>query len=119
MPTSMWSGRHSREPRPWSAPSAGQPSARALRVRRPGQARARLGWHDVTPRHFWRVSVARTEDPEMPGRAGPPSRVDVVGLGTNALDLLGVIDGHPQPDTKSALRKFEVQGGGMIATALV
>ena len=51
--------------------------------------------------------------------AGPPSHVDVVGLGTNALDLLGVIDGHPQPDTKSPLREFEVQGGGMIATALV
>ena len=26
---------------------------------------------------------------------GSPSPVDVVGLGTNALDLLGVIDGHP------------------------
>lgn len=51
--------------------------------------------------------------------AGSPSRVDVVGLGTNALDLLGVIDGHPRPDTKSPLREFEVQGGGMIATALV
>ena len=51
--------------------------------------------------------------------AGPPSRVDVVGLGTNALDLLGVIEGHPQPDTKSPLREFDVQGGGMIATALV
>ena len=47
----------------------------------------------------------------------PP--VDVVGLGSNALDLLGVIDGHPQPDTKSPLRQFEVQGGGMIATAMV
>jgi sulfofructose kinase len=51
--------------------------------------------------------------------AGSPARVDVVGLGTNALDLLGVIVGHPQPDTKSPLREFDVQGGGMIATALV
>src|SRR5262245_16702641 len=50
---------------------------------------------------------------------GSPSPVDVVGLGTNALDLLGVIDGHPAPDTKSPLRAFEVQGGGMIATAMV
>ncbi|HEX2501424.1 MAG TPA: PfkB family carbohydrate kinase [Methylomirabilota bacterium] len=50
---------------------------------------------------------------------GPPSPVDVVGLGSNALDLLGVIDGHPQPDTKAPLRQFEVQGGGMVATALV
>jgi hypothetical protein len=42
---------------------------------------------------------------------GSPSRVDVVGLGSNALDLLGVIGGHPEPDTKSPLRQFEVQGG--------
>ena len=51
--------------------------------------------------------------------AGAPTPTDVVGLGTNALDLLGVIDGHPEPDTKAPLRAFEVQGGGMIATALV
>ena len=50
---------------------------------------------------------------------GAPTPVDVVGFGSNALDLLGVIDGHPQPDTKSPLRQFEVQGGGMIATAMV
>jgi sulfofructose kinase len=48
-----------------------------------------------------------------------PSPVDVVGLGTNALDLLGVIEGDLTPDTKRPLREFEVQGGGMIATALV
>jgi sugar/nucleoside kinase (ribokinase family) len=51
--------------------------------------------------------------------AGGPTPVDVVGLGSNALDLIGVIDGHPEPDTKSPLREFEVQGGGMIATAMV
>jgi sulfofructose kinase len=54
----------------------------------------------------------------MPVLASSPSPVDVVGLGTNALDLLGVIDGHPEPDTKSPLRQFEVQGGGMVATAM-
>jgi sulfofructose kinase len=52
-------------------------------------------------------------------RGGPPAPVDVVGLGTNALDLLGLIDGYPEPDTKSPLREFEVQGGGMVATAMV
>jgi sulfofructose kinase len=53
-------------------------------------------------------------------RAAPaPAPVDVVGLGSNALDLLGVIDGHPEPDTKAPLREFEVQGGGMVATAMV
>lgn len=52
--------------------------------------------------------------------AGEPSRaVDVVGLGTNALDLLGVIEGCPEPDTKSPLLEFDVQGGGMAATAMV
>jgi sulfofructose kinase len=51
--------------------------------------------------------------------AGAPVAVDVVGLGSNALDLVGVIDGYPEPDTKSPLREFEVQGGGMIATAMV
>ena len=54
----------------------------------------------------------------MPSTAAP-SPVDVVGLGTNALDFLGVIDGHPEPDTKSPLREFDLQGGGMIATAMV
>jgi sulfofructose kinase len=48
-----------------------------------------------------------------------PDPVDVVGLGTNALDLLGVIEGLPEPDTKAPLGEFEVQGGGMVATALV
>jgi sugar/nucleoside kinase (ribokinase family) len=55
-------------------------------------------------------------DPQSPGA---PSPVDVVGLGSNALDLLGVIDGPPQLDTKAPLREFEVQGGGMVATAMV
>ncbi|HEY7140425.1 MAG TPA: PfkB family carbohydrate kinase [Methylomirabilota bacterium] len=50
---------------------------------------------------------------------GTPSPVDVVGLGTNALDFLGIVDGLPEPDTKAPLREFEVQGGGMIATAMV
>jgi sulfofructose kinase len=54
-----------------------------------------------------------------PRPAGTPDPVDVVGLGSNALDLVGVIDGYPEPDTKSPLREFEVQGGGMIATAMV
>ncbi len=55
----------------------------------------------------------------MHGLTGSPSPVDVVGLGSNALDLLGVIDGHPEPDTKSPLRAFDVQGGGMVATVMV
>jgi sugar/nucleoside kinase (ribokinase family) len=45
--------------------------------------------------------------------------VDVVGLGSNALDLLGLVDGYPEPDSKVPLLDFDLQGGGMVATALV
>lgn len=44
---------------------------------------------------------------------------DVVGLGVNTLDLTAVINGFPQPDTKQQMHEFSVQGGGMIATAMV
>ena len=44
---------------------------------------------------------------------------DVVGFGVNALDLIAVIDGFPAPDTKVPITEFDVQGGGMTATAMV
>lgn len=43
---------------------------------------------------------------------------DVVGLGTNALDLIAIIDGYPEPDTKVQFQTFDVQGGGVTATAM-
>jgi sugar/nucleoside kinase (ribokinase family) len=43
---------------------------------------------------------------------------DVVGFGVNALDLIALIDGYPQPDTKAQFQTFDVQGGGVVATAL-
>jgi len=43
---------------------------------------------------------------------------DVVGLGTNALDLIAIIDGYPEPDTKVPFQTFDVQGGGVVATAM-
>ena len=43
---------------------------------------------------------------------------DVVGLGVNALDLIAIIDGYPQPDTKVQFQEFDIQGGGVVATAL-
>jgi sugar/nucleoside kinase (ribokinase family) len=43
---------------------------------------------------------------------------DVIGLGVNALDLIAVIDGYPQPDTKVQIREFDIQGGGLVATAM-
>ncbi len=49
----------------------------------------------------------------------PGSRsFDVIGLGVNALDLIAIIDGYPQPDTKAQFQEFDVQGGGVVATAL-
>jgi sugar/nucleoside kinase (ribokinase family) len=43
---------------------------------------------------------------------------DVVGLGVNALDLIAIIDGYPLPDTKAQFQTFDVQGGGVVATAM-
>jgi sulfofructose kinase len=43
---------------------------------------------------------------------------DVIGFGVNALDLIAIIDGYPEPDTKVQFQTFEVQGGGVVATAM-
>ena len=43
---------------------------------------------------------------------------DVIGLGVNALDLIAIIDGYPEPDTKVQFQEFDVQGGGVVATAM-
>ena len=55
-----------------------------------------------------------TDDMQFSGRP-----FDVVGLGVNALDLIAVIDGYPEPDTKVQFSEFDLQGGGMTATAMV
>lgn len=57
--------------------------------------------------------------PPSPGAASVARPFDVVGLGTNALDLIAIIDGYPQPDTKAPFETFDVQGGGVTATAMV
>jgi sulfofructose kinase len=44
---------------------------------------------------------------------------DVVGFGVNTVDLTALIDGYPGPDTKHPMADFDIQGGGMTATALV
>ncbi len=43
---------------------------------------------------------------------------DVIGFGVNALDLIAIIDGYPEPDTKAQFQTFDVQGGGVVATAM-
>ena len=54
------------------------------------------------------------------GITAPPSaRVDVVGVGVNAVDHLCTVDGLPAFDTKEMLAAYDCQPGGQVATALV
>jgi len=46
-------------------------------------------------------------------------RFDVIGIGSCAVDLLGIVPSFPKPDTKNKMIKFIQQGGGPVATALV
>ncbi len=43
----------------------------------------------------------------------------VVGIGQCAWDMLAVVDGFPQADTKKEVLVWEEQGGGPVATALI
>ena len=43
---------------------------------------------------------------------------DVAGFGLNSIDLVAVVDEHPESDTKQRLRRFARLPGGQIATAL-
>jgi len=44
---------------------------------------------------------------------------DVVGFGLNSVDHLCVVDRHPRLDSKQQLRRYDVQPGGQVPTALV
>src|SRR5579872_969941 len=44
---------------------------------------------------------------------------DLVGLGQNSVDLIGVVAEHPAADTKQRLQRFARLPGGQTATALV
>lgn len=46
-------------------------------------------------------------------------KFDVTGIGCSAWDYLGIVKTYPQPGEKSRMKRFEGQGGGQIATALV
>ena len=46
-------------------------------------------------------------------------RFDVVGLGENSLDLVGVVAEYPAANSKQRLERFAQLPGGQIATALV
>jgi len=51
------------------------------------------------------------------GKGG--KRFDVIGIGSCAVDLLGIVPSFPKPDTKNKMIRFIQQGGGPVATALV
>jgi sugar/nucleoside kinase (ribokinase family) len=44
---------------------------------------------------------------------------DVLGLGSNCIDYLCLMDGYPREDEKTEVDVIEMQGGGNIGTALV
>jgi sugar/nucleoside kinase (ribokinase family) len=46
-------------------------------------------------------------------------RFDVIGLGSCAVDLLGIVPSFPKPDTKNKMIRLVQQGGGPVGTALV
>jgi sulfofructose kinase len=54
----------------------------------------------------------------FPVPAAGSSRVDVVGLGLNSIDLVAVVPEYPAANTKQRLERYERYPGGQIATAL-
>jgi sulfofructose kinase len=42
----------------------------------------------------------------------------VVGIGHAGVDHIAVVDRYPEPETKTELAGFSIQGGGVVATAL-
>jgi sugar/nucleoside kinase (ribokinase family) len=51
-------------------------------------------------------------------RPAASAAFDVVGLGLNSVDLVAVVPGHPPPNSKQRLERFERMPGGQTATAL-
>jgi sulfofructose kinase len=44
---------------------------------------------------------------------------DVVGFGLNSVDLLCVVPGYPQPESKTEILEYRKLAGGQVATAMV
>lgn len=82
---------------------------------------------EVRECHPWRgweapaAGVLRCRQVRIPFSIPPTGRqrFDVVGLGENSLDLLGVVAAHPAANSKQRLQRFARLPGGQIATALV
>lgn len=56
----------------------------------------------------------------LPFLVPPPGRhpFDVVGLGLNSIDLVAVLAGYPESDTKQPIQQFARLPGGQMATAV-
>jgi ribokinase len=50
---------------------------------------------------------------------GTAPSFNVTGLGAISVDFMGLVDGWPESGAKKALSAISVQGGGLVATALV
>ncbi len=48
----------------------------------------------------------------------PCPRVDVVGVGLNAMDYISVVGEFPRPNSKLEIRELRLEPGGQVATAL-
>ncbi len=44
--------------------------------------------------------------------------VDIVGIGCSSVDFFAVAPRYPERDTKTEMREFAMQGGGLVGTAL-
>lgn len=49
----------------------------------------------------------------------PDKPFDVVGMGLNSVDFVGIVPEFPSGNSKTKLLRFSRQGGGQVATALV
>jgi sulfofructose kinase len=64
------------------------------------------------------LTRSRDDDP-LWREAGGRRSLDVLGIGQNALDRVAVVERHPQPGEKWALRDCQDRPGGQVATAVL
>lgn len=57
-------------------------------------------------------------EPERPGARVPLTKVDVVGVGLNAMDYITLVERFPRPGRKTAIAQVRLEPGGQVATAL-
>jgi ribokinase len=60
-----------------------------------------------------------TANTETTGDISLKTDTPIFGLGQSALDYIGMIEAYPPPDVKCEFTNMVIQGGGVVATALV